>query len=307
MDKIGCVCKVAYMLRTMAVAGKHDGKLVFPAAAEDFRVIGPCVAPLAIRGEGSLVDLEDYVFFSGAAGQSLVIHGVLGIVAVSEDFYLRVLHGVNISKGIFFFCATFVILGMHTGNPVVKSVEETVLKIKAAVSVKDVQLHPVKELKAKASSGGVSQTPEIRRRSGGESGGTVIGNSQKTETPAGSSLRHVGDGSAGSVAAGDGMCVYIGKIHIDTSWIKIDGATGYRGAGPWCYQLYYTPSEREFSMKNSGEAKQSVLREFFCFVGPAAAGQNCADCVLPVKKTKNNMINGKNKMKTTKNKKVKGK
>lgn len=96
----------------------------------------------------------------------------------------------------------------------------------------------------------------------------MICDSQKTETPAGSRFRHVGDGSAGSVAAGDGMCVYIGKIHIDTSWIKIDGATGYRGAWPWCYQLYYTPPEREFSMKNSGEAKRSVLREFPGLWGP---------------------------------------
>ena len=131
MDKIGCVCKFAYMFRSMAVAGKYDGKLVFPAATEDFRVIGSCVAPVAIRGEGSLVDLEDHVFFPGAAGQRLVIHGILGVVTVSEDFYLGMSHGVDISKGIFFFCAAFVILGMHTGNPVVKSVEETVLKIKA--------------------------------------------------------------------------------------------------------------------------------------------------------------------------------
>lgn len=42
-------------------------------------------------------------------------------------------------------------------------------------------------------------------------------------------------------------------------------------------------------------------------MGPAAAGQNCTDCVLPVKITKNNMVNGKNRIKTTKNKKVKGK
>ena len=82
------------MLRPMAVAGKHDGNLVFPAAAEDFRVIGPCVATVAIRGEGSFVDFEDHVFFSGAAGPESRIHGVLGIVAVSENFYLGVLHGV---------------------------------------------------------------------------------------------------------------------------------------------------------------------------------------------------------------------
>ena len=106
---------------------------------------------------------------------------------------------------------------MHTGNPVVKSVEETVLKIKAAVNAKDVQFHPVKELKAKALSGGVSQAAEIGRRPGGKRGRTVICNSQKPETPAGSRLRHIGDRGAGSVSAGDGMCVYIGKIHKDTS------------------------------------------------------------------------------------------
>src|SRR5699024_1553240 len=63
MNKLGSVCKISHMAGAVTVAGKNNGKIIFPAAAEDLPAAGPCVAPIAVGGKGRFIDLKDHILF----------------------------------------------------------------------------------------------------------------------------------------------------------------------------------------------------------------------------------------------------
>ena len=143
------------MAGPVTVAGKNNGKIIFPAAAEDLPTAGPCVAPVAAGGQGRFIDLKNHILFLRTSGENVIVYRITGIVAMAQDLYLRMAHGVDICLRVLFPGAGGKILGVHAHNGVIQKIQELFLKIQPSLCVQNVELGPVHNLQAETLPGRV--------------------------------------------------------------------------------------------------------------------------------------------------------
>ena len=134
MNKLGGVCKISHMAGPVTVAGKNNGKLIFPAAAENFPAAGPCVASVTVGGQGRFIDLKNHILFLRVSGENVIIYRITGIVTMPQDLYLRMPHGADIRLRVLLSGAGGEILDVHTDNGVVQEIQEFFPEILPSVS-----------------------------------------------------------------------------------------------------------------------------------------------------------------------------
>lgn len=120
MNKLSGIGKIADVFRAVAVAGEKQWQIVFSAAAKDFETVFSCVTTIAIRRKRSFVDLKDRSGFFGGSGKNFIIHRIVCVVTVSENFDTRIFHNIDKGFGVFVPGAGVVVPGMHAGNGVIK-------------------------------------------------------------------------------------------------------------------------------------------------------------------------------------------
>ena len=66
MNEISGISEVSNMLCSMTVTGKHDWNQILPAAGQNLRTVGMCIAPISVRRQGSFIDFKDNTVFTGS-------------------------------------------------------------------------------------------------------------------------------------------------------------------------------------------------------------------------------------------------
>ena len=103
MNHISRIGKISDVLCSVAVTGKKDRKLVFPAALKDLHAVCSGIPAVSVRRKRSLVDLQDHAVLLGMADDGILVGGELWVITVPENFYMRIFHYIQIGPGVFFF------------------------------------------------------------------------------------------------------------------------------------------------------------------------------------------------------------
>ena len=139
--------------------------------------------------------------------QPEIIYRKSCVIAVPDDGYAGIFHGVDISLCIFFLCARFYDWLMHAGDHIVEVREHTVIQIQMSLPVDDIGFCPVKNAHTQTLLLRVCEIAEIGDPASAQCSGTVVGYAQHFQVPGCRCLCHIRDSGCGTVPAGDGMCV----------------------------------------------------------------------------------------------------